>query len=758
MKGKISNLRLLMAAIVATIGIAAGCSRFDEPVRISETIPVTFRSSLPATRTTAGGNNWVQGDAVGVFMTGVGGTIPADIITAGGTVGCNAKYTATPKSDAAYATLEAATDGDRLCYPGSGKVDFTAYYPWRETPDTNPYRLSLSLTNQAAPETDVLWGKVSNVEKSDDAVPITLTHRLSKMVLNLKAGDGVTTDDLVGAVIDLYDMPTTAQLDLTDGSIVSGSMGNIAYITPLAATTPEGVALSSHAIVFPQSYTDGLDRAAVYITLSDDIVYEWRIPPIAAGYVAGKSYTYGLVVSMTGISLEGMTIADWLVNEDENTEMMRFVGIYTASDLKAFADAWNMASATADAGARQLAQNAVITEWSADGTATGTVHVWCDIDMSDVDDYIPIGRYEGGSGTIENYEFAGKFDGGGFTISGLTVDVAGGYVGLFGRIGSTGDVSNVVISDCDFMSDGSSVGSVAGYNRGTISDSQVTSGNMIASSSSGGIAGTNLGTICDCEMSGSHVESQGSFSGGIVGYNTSAAAMITGCTVTGGDMTASQHSGGIVGQNNNQATIFDCRMTNSTVEGRETSTSGNAGGIAGYNNGGRLIACLMAGGDVIANAYYAGGIVGSNKGAVVACATMSGHVTAKWYAGGIVGENNNTNAKVVGCWSTATKLEATSGNYYVGGIAGRNVSSATIIASGWTTVTTNAAVAVGSGGTVGAAGSEFSTATIAEIHTQSNAVLMNASIAALDLADAMYWKIEDGVLTLTATNPGYVNP
>ena len=61
-----------------------------------------------------------------------------------------------------------------------------------------------------------------------------------------------------------------------------------------------------------------------------------------------------------------------------------------------------------------------------------------DIDLSDIN-WTPIGDYYN--------RYTGTFDGGNYTITGLTVTGSNEYAGLFGRIGSGGTVKNVVLKD-----------------------------------------------------------------------------------------------------------------------------------------------------------------------------------------------------------------------------------------------------------------------------------------------------------------------
>ena len=97
----------------------------------------------------------------------------------------------------------------------------------------------------------------------------------------------------------------------------------------------------------------------------------------------------------------------------------------------------------------------------------------------------------------------GHFDGQYYTISGIRIYKSGtnndnNYQGLFGHIGSSGEVKNVVLTDAH-ITGYFYIGGIAGCNKGTVSHCHVTSSVNIhalnqASSYHGGIAGANEGT------------------------------------------------------------------------------------------------------------------------------------------------------------------------------------------------------------------------------------------------------------------------
>ena len=142
--------------------------------------------------------------------------------------------------------------------------------------------------------------------------------------------------------------------------------------------------------------------------------------------------------------------------------------------------------------------------------------------------------------------FEGTFDGGGHTISGISIDYGSKaeLAGLFGYVGTKGVVRNVTVSGNNYI-----------YSNG---DEENT--NFV-----GAIAGYNAGTILYCGNTApvSAIHKYGR-AGGIVGYNT---GTVTGCYNMGvvqrsGADVSTIYIGGIAGKNDGGGTVSQCMSTN----------------------------------------------------------------------------------------------------------------------------------------------------------------------------------------------------
>lgn len=218
---------------------------------------------------------------------------------------------------------------------------------------------------------------------------------------------------------------------------------------------------------------------------------------------------------------------------------------------------------------------------------------------------------DGGSNWTPIQGYMGTFDGGGKTITGLTINKStGSNVGLFASIAEGGTVKNLKLDDVDITA-GSNVGAIAGQNRGTIENCSV----------SGSVTGS----------------SDNSCVGGIVGWHYDASS-ITDCH-SSATVEGIAYVGGIAGQNS--AIITACYSTGSVTATKNNTTGYSyAGGVVGLNNNAAILNACYATGNVKGDGKYVGGVVGDNVyNAVIACYATGSVTGASGSTGGVVGRN-----------------------------------------------------------------------------------------------------------------------
>ena len=233
------------------------------------------------------------------------------------------------------------------------------------------------------------------------------------------------------------------------------------------------------ALVAPQSVAAG--TAFITCAFNNGKTFAYRMQG-AAEWKAGEEYTY--TVSLAAAEDPGYT-----VSEDGNT-----YEVYNADGLLA----WNKAVQG------NLLLNCTLTD---DINLTGK-------------EWTPIGDYDN--------RYTGTFDGGNHTITGLTINQYGNYVGMIDFLDSGGTVQNLTLENVN-ITGGDIVGSVVGDNYGTVT-ACTASGNVSGTSRIGGVVGYNNGTVTACYHASGNVSGTSNV-GGVVGYNIS--GTLTACYWSG---------------------------------------------------------------------------------------------------------------------------------------------------------------------------------------------------------------------------------
>ena len=151
-------------------------------------------------------------------------------------------------------------------------------------------------------------------------------------------------------------------------------------------------------------------------------------------------------------------------------------------------------------------------------------------------EWTPIGDYDN--------RYTGTFDGGNHTITGLTINQYGNYVGMIDFLDSGGTVQNLTLENVN-ITGGDIVGSVVGDNYGTVT-ACTASGNVSGTSRIGGVVGYNNGTVTACYHASGNISGT-SYIGGVVGRNTS--GTVTACYHASGNVSGTSNVGGVVGYN-----------------------------------------------------------------------------------------------------------------------------------------------------------------------------------------------------------------
>ena len=222
-------------------------------------------------------------------------------------------------------------------------------------------------------------------------------------------------------------------------------------------------------------------------------------------------------------------------------------------------------------------------------------------------------------GTSFDNSYKGTFDGGGHTITGLTVTTNDQFVGLFGYLNRAGMVKNVVMEGI-----------------------QITSNHMFGCT--GGVVGYSWGTIENCSVSGS--VSGTDCVGGVVGSQK--AGSIIGCS-SSATVKGKHYVGGVAGEK--WGTMTACYATGNVTLEIASQKNNFGGGVVGLNGGSRVLACYATGnvtstGSSTGNVHI-GGLFGDSYTTVTACYWKNNQEQGIGY-------------KKVGTAPEATKVDGTS--------------------------------------------------------------------------------------------------
>ena len=200
-------------------------------------------------------------------------------------------------------------------------------------------------------------------------------------------------------------------------------------------------------------------------------------------------------------------------------------------------------------------------------------------------------------GTSFDNSYTGTFDGGGHTITGLTITTKDQFVGLFGYLNRAGTVKNVVMEGI-----------------------QITSNHMFGNT--GGVAGFSWGTIENCSVSGS--VSGTKCVGGVVGAQK--AGSITGCS-SSATVKGTVDVGGVAGEKWGSMTA--CYATGNVTLEIDSPKNLSGGGLVGFNGGSSVLACYATGNVTSTGSstgyVHIGGFLGNNYTTVTACYWKNNH-------------------------------------------------------------------------------------------------------------------------------------
>lgn len=134
------------------------------------------------------------------------------------------------------------------------------------------------------------------------AVNLTFYHKLTKVIFNTTAGEGLNQADLINMTITIKGLNTRADYNI--GTDALGALGTVAPIT--AKTTTIGTLYE--AIVVPQSFVADVVTVAFALNNARNDIFVYNVP--ATTFAKAEKHTFNVTVQRTGVQVRG-TINEW---------------------------------------------------------------------------------------------------------------------------------------------------------------------------------------------------------------------------------------------------------------------------------------------------------------------------------------------------------------------------------------------------------------------------------------------------------------
>ena len=466
------------------------------------------------------------------------------------------EYTVTTTDADGYKSATLSRENDPYYWISRNPITVSAWWPMDNTDITQMPVVKVAEDQSKLADfqsSDFISAENRKVEFNNPT--LGFTHRTARVAIELKPGTGFTSVD--GATVSLV------SLSADNGNPTAIKTYNASGNTYEALTAPQTVAAGKPFVKVE------LGSGTFYFRPQNDVVLE-----------AGNRYTYIVKVNATGLTLEGCTIGSWT-------------------------DGGGESGAAEDLGYIYDSNTNTYTVYNADGLMNVAELVnggKTDINIT-LDKNIDLtGKGWTPIGTDYDNAYTGTFDGGGHTITGLTITTNDEYAGLFGYLGNFGKfgtVKNVVMDGI-----------------------QITCNHRLGYA--GGVAGYSRGTIENCSVSGSV---SGTVSvGGVVGAQRDGS--ITGCS-SSATVKGTLNVGGVAGQTIFGATLTACYATGNVIIEIAPTQNISGGGLVGFNDGISLLSCYATGNVTSTGSstgyVHIGGFLGDNYITVTACYWKNNH-------------------------------------------------------------------------------------------------------------------------------------
>ena len=291
------------------------------------------------------------------------------------------EYTVTASTDFKSATL--SRENDPYYWTSRDPITVSAWWPFNYADITLMPAVKVAEDQSKLADfqnSDFISAENRKVEFNNPT--LEFTHRTARVTIELKPGTGFTS--VAGATVSLV------SLSADNGNPTAIKTYNASGNTYEALTAPQTVAAGKPFVKVK------LGGGTFYFRPQNDVVLE-----------AGSRYKYTVKVNTTGLTLEGCTIGNWADGGGESGEAEDLGYIYDSNT-----NTYTVYNADGLMNIAELVNG---------GKTDINITLTADIDLTGKD-WTPIG-------TDYDNSYTGTFDGGGHTITGLTVTTNDEYVG-----------------------------------------------------------------------------------------------------------------------------------------------------------------------------------------------------------------------------------------------------------------------------------------------------------------------------------------
>ena len=275
---------------------SGGSDDIEPDVPATGKMEIKISPALSDSRATDTG--FESGDCIGLYVVNYAGSKPGTLASSGNHVdNMRFRYSGEWTPDSPIFWLDNTT-----------LVDFYIYYPYTNVTSVTAHPFSVKAdqsTEASYKASDLMVGRKTGVSPTTAATVIPVSHSMSRIVINLEAGNGFTAESLAKAnvAVKINGVKCSSTVNIATGAVTP--TGSASSVTPLLTGN-----VSYKALIVPQTVAEGN-----LITVTAD----GRDFNLKKGFTfeSGKSHKFTVTLSKTSNGVN-VTINPWVEDGTDN--------------------------------------------------------------------------------------------------------------------------------------------------------------------------------------------------------------------------------------------------------------------------------------------------------------------------------------------------------------------------------------------------------------------------------------------------------